>query len=151
MNFHDDNLHKPTCTCQAPISLSSNFWCTLWRKLQSLFWLDSCCEIPEPRHTCLATKFTSTAFVANCFLAQSLPPPLNGGDEILPPVSITSCDFFHTPPSQPHALPLSYRGILSATIESRHKTAGFRGAFSATQLSRNGMLTKQPGLHLRVE
>ena len=59
----------------------------------------------------IATKFTSTAFVAQRLHAESLPSLLYCSDKILPSVSVTSCVSFHTPPSQPHALPLSYRGM----------------------------------------
>jgi hypothetical protein len=59
----------------------------------------------------ISTKFATTPFVVYGFLAQFLPPFFDGLDQIQSPVCVTPSISFQASPSQPHALPLSYRGM----------------------------------------
>lgn len=59
----------------------------------------------------ISTKFATAPFVVYSFPAQYPSPFCDGLNQVQPPVCVTSSVSFQASPSQPHALPLSYRGM----------------------------------------
>lgn len=83
----------------------------------------------------ISTKFATASFVVYGFLAQYSSPFCDGLNQVLSPVSVTSSVSFQASPSQPHALPLSYRGICKRTSPRKNDPDFFSGFIQDTRIS----------------